>query len=352
MIDFKDLLKECEARGASDLHITVGVPPMLRINGTLEPIGEDKLLPEDTKKYAQFILDKETYQKYEETGEVDSSYAEKGIGRFRVNVFRQRGSDALALRAVPLKVPTLESFNMPPIILELTKKTRGLILVTGPTGSGKSTTLAAMINEINNTRNCHVITLEDPIEYLHKHKKSIINQREVGGDTKSYQNALRSALREDPDVILIGEMRDLETISIAITAAETGHLVLSTLHTVGASKTINRIVDVFPPHQQQQIKVQLAAVLEGVVSQQLLKTADGKGRTCALEIMTASPAIRNLIREGKTHQIDSVVQTSSKSGMKTMDMSLVELCKSGTISMDEAMTYAVDRDIVMRLINL
>ncbi|MEG0371429.1 MAG: type IV pilus twitching motility protein PilT [Clostridium sp.] len=352
MIDFRDLLRECGEKGASDIHITVGIPPMIRINGTLIPIGEEKLLPEDTKKYAKFILGEDAYNKYEEAGEIDSSYAEKGVGRFRVNVFRQRGSDALALRAVPLKIPTLESLNMPPILEELTKKTRGLVLVTGPTGSGKSTTLSAMINEINSTRNCHVITLEDPIEYLHKHKKSIINQREIGGDTKSYQNALRSALREDPDVILIGEMRDLETISIAITAAETGHLVLSTLHTIGASKTVNRIVDVFPPHQQQQIKVQLAAVLEGVVSQQLLKTADGNGRCCAIEIMTANSAIRNLIREGKTHQIDSVVQTSSKVGMKTMDMSLVELCKSGVISLEEAMTYAVDRDIVMRLIKL
>ncbi|KMT21326.1 type IV pilus twitching motility protein PilT [Clostridium cylindrosporum] len=352
MINLKDLLKECGERGASDLHITVGVPPMLRVNGNLTPIGDEKLMPEDTKRYVQAILGDEGYKAYEEIGEMDTSYAEKGIGRFRVNVFKQRGSDAMALRAVPLQVPTLESLDMPPILGELIKKTRGLVLVTGPTGSGKSTTLAAMINEINTTRNCHVITLEDPIEYLHKHKKSIINQREVGYDTKSYKNALRSALREDPDVILIGEMRDLDTISIAITAAETGHLVLATLHTIGASKTVNRIVDVFPPHQQQQIKVQLAAVLEGVISQQLIKRADGKGRACALEIMTANPAIRNLIREGKTYQIDSVVQTSSKMGMKTMDMSLVELCRQGVISLEEAMTYAVDRDIVMRLINL
>lgn len=352
MVNFKELLKACSEKEASDLHITVGVPPMLRVNGSLIPIGQEKLMPENTKEYAIEILGHELYEKYDKTGEIDTSYAEKGIGRFRVNVFKQRGSDAMALRAVPLQVPSLEELNMPPIISSLTNKTRGLVLVTGPTGSGKSTTLAAMINEINNNRNCHVITLEDPIEYLHKHKKSIINQREVGYDTKSYQSALKSALREDPDVILIGEMRDLDTISIAITAAETGHLVLSTLHTIGAAKTINRIVDVFPPHQQQQIKVQLAAVLEGVISQQLIKKADNKGRACAVEIMTANSAIRNLIREGKTHQIDSVVQTSSKLGMKTMDMSLVELCKQGEISMEEAMTYAVDRDIVMRLINL
>lgn len=352
MIDFKDLLKECDEKKASDIHITVGVPPMLRINGTLVPVGDKKLLPDDTKAYAKFILGEELYESYQSMGELDTSYAEPGIGRFRVNVFKQRGSDALALRAVPLQVPTLESLDMPNILSELTQKTRGLVLVTGPTGSGKSTTLAAMINEINNTRKCHVITLEDPIEYLHKHKKSIINQREVGDDTKSYENALRSALREDPDVILVGEMRDLDTISIAITAAETGHLVLSTLHTLGAAKTVNRILDVYPPHQQQQVKIQLAAVLEGVISQQLIKKVDNKGRACALEIMTANSAVRNLIREGKTHQIDSVVQTSGKMGMKTMDMSLVELCKKGEISVEEAMTYAVDRDIVMRLINL
>lgn len=352
MIDFKDLLKECNEKNASDLHITVGVPPMIRVNGSLIAVGDEKLMPDDTKKYSKAILGEEGYMEYEISGEVDTSYSEKGIGRFRVNVFKQRGSDALALRAVPLQVPSLETLNMPPILGELTKKTRGLILVTGPTGSGKSTTLSAMINEINSTRNCHIMTLEDPIEYLHKHKKSIINQREVGSDTKSYKDALKSALREDPDVILIGEMRDLDTISIAITAAETGHLVLSTLHTIGASKTINRIVDVFPPHQQQQIKVQLAAVLEGVISQQLIKKADGNGRVCALEIMTVNSAIKNLIREGKTHQIDSVVQTGSKAGMKTMDASLVELYKKGEISVEEAMTYAVDRDIVMRMINL
>ncbi len=352
MLEFKELLKKCEEENASDLHITVGMPPVLRVNGSLIPVCDIKLTPDDTTKYAKEILGDKLYSEYNEKGEIDTSYSEKGVGRFRVNVFKQRGSDALALRVVPLQVPTLEKLNMPSIIKDLTEKTRGLILVTGPTGSGKSTTLAAMINEINNSRKCHVMTLEDPIEYLHKHKKSIINQREIGEDTKSYKNALKSALREDPDVIFIGEMRDLDTISIAITAAETGHLVLSTLHTLGASKTINRIVDVFPPHQQQQIKVQLAAVLEGVVSQQLIKKSDGKGRVCALEIMTVNSAIRNLIREGKTHQIDSVVQTSSKVGMKTMDMSLVELCKKGDISIEEAMTYAIDRDIVMRMIKL
>jgi twitching motility protein PilT len=352
MIPFQELLNKCVELNASDLHITVGIPPTMRINGSLIPYGNDKLTPADTEQYVKEILSEEKYKEYLEVGEMDFSYSIKGTGRFRVNIFRQRGSDAMALRMIPLQVPTLEKLDMPPIITELTNKTRGLILVTGPTGSGKSTTLAAMINEINRNRNCHIITLEDPIEYLHKHKKSIVNQREIGYDSKSYASALRGALREDPDVILVGEMRDLETISIAITAAETGHLVLSTLHTIGASKTVDRIVDVFPPHQQQQIKVQLAAVLEGVISQQLIKRADGDGRVCALEIMVTTPAIRNLIREGKTHQIDSAVQTGGKYGMKTMDMSLVELYKKGIISYDDAINHSVDRDIMMRFINL
>jgi twitching motility protein PilT len=352
MLSFEDLLKKAVELNASDLHITVGIPPTMRINGNLVPYGNDKLDPKDTEVYVKQLLTEEQYKKYQEVGEMDFSYALQGISRFRINVFKQRGSDAMALRMIALQVPTLEKFGMPPVITDLSHKTRGLILVTGPTGSGKSTTLAAMINEINSTRNCHIITLEDPIEYLHKHKKSIVNQREIGHDSLSYGNALRGALREDPDVILVGEMRDLETISIAITAAETGHLVLSTLHTIGASKTVDRIVDVFPPHQQQQIKVQLAGVLEGVVSQQLVRRADGEGRVSALETMVATPAIRNLIREGKTHQIDSAVQTGGKYGMKTMDMSLVELCKKGLISYEEAITYSVDKDIMTRLINL
>ncbi|MCX7951153.1 MAG: type IV pilus twitching motility protein PilT [Clostridiales bacterium] len=352
MTKFDQLLKKVIDIGASDLHITVGIPPTARVNGTLVQLTEEKLTTDQTEEYVRFVLTEEQYEKYQELGELDFSYALQGIGRFRVNAFKQRGSDAMALRTVAAQVPTLDKLEMPNVLKELTNKTRGLILVTGPTGSGKSTTLAAMINEINQNRSCHIITLEDPIEYLHKHKKSIVNQREVGHDTKSYANALRAALREDPDVILVGEMRDLETISIAITAAETGHLVLSTLHTIGASKTVDRIVDVFPPYQQQQIKVQLSAVLEGVISQQLIKRADGNGRVCAMEIMTATPAIRNLIREGKTHQIDSAVQTGAKFGMKTMDMSLVELYKKGLISYEDALNYSVDRDIVMRLLSI
>lgn len=352
MIPFEDLLKRAIEQNASDLHITVGIPPTYRINGALVPYGKVNLTPDDTEQYVNFILTEDQKAEYEKVGELDLSYSIQGIGRFRVNVFKQRGSNAMALRTVALNIPTLESLGMPPILKELAHKSRGLVLVTGPTGSGKSTTLAAMVNEINNTRSCNVITIEDPVEYMHKHNKSIVNQREVGHDTKSFANALRSALREDPDVILVGEMRDLETIAIAVTAAETGHLVFSTLHTIGAASTIDRIVDVFPPYQQQQIKIQLAAVIEGIISQQLLVRADGSGRIAALEIMVATSAIKNLVREGKTHQIDSAIQTGGKFGMKSMDMYLVDLYKRGLISYDETMTYCIDSDIMSRLINL
>lgn len=345
----QELLEITMKENASDLHLTVGAPPTLRVNGHLAPISMDKLLPGDTEKYAKEILG-ENYEEYLSIGEMDTSYSISGLGRFRVNVYKQRGGDAIALRVVALKVPTLKELDFPASLKEITNKQRGLVLVTGPTGSGKSTTLAAMINEINTNRSAHVITLEDPIEYLHKHNKSIVNQREIGKDSKSYQNALRAILREDPDVILVGEMRDLETISIAITAAETGHLVLSTLHTIGAAKTIDRIVDVFPPYQQQQIKIQLAAVLQGIVSQQLLPKVNDDGRVAALEIMTITPAIQNLIREGKTHQIESAVQTGGKYGMKTMDMAITDLYKKGEISKDTAFTYSVDKEILSRMI--
>jgi pilus retraction protein PilT len=351
-MDFNGLLAETMERKASDLHITVGLPPILRINGWLTPIGTDKLTPKDIDDFTKLVLDEDQMNSYKRLGEVDLSYSLAGVGRFRVNVFRQRGSDAMALRSVGLKIPTLEELGHPPILAELARKERGLILVTGPTGSGKSTTLAAMIEQMNKERNAHIITLEDPIEYMHRHGKSMINQREIGHDTKSYANALRAALREDPDIILVGEMRDLETISVAITAAETGHLVLSTLHTIGAAKTIDRIVDVFPPYQQQQIKIQLSAVLEGIVSQQLLEKADKSGRIAALEILIATPAIRNLVREGKTHQIDSSVQTGAKYGMKSMDMSLIELYRKNVITKETLMTYCVDREIVMRMVSI
>lgn len=351
-MNLDELLRVTVEKGASDLHITVGVPPTIRLNGELVQIGSDRLVPIDTEQYVKTILDEKDYLEYTVKGEIDTSYSIAGLGRFRVNIFKQRGSDAMAIRVVSLRIPTLQDLEFPSIIKELTERQRGLVLVTGPTGSGKSTTLAAMINEINTTRSAHIITLEDPVEYLHKHNKSIINQREIGKDSISYQNALKAVLREDPDIILVGEMRDIETISIAITAAETGHLVFSTLHTIGAAKTIDRIIDVFPPFQQQQIKVQLAAVLQGIVSQQLLPKAFNDGRVAALEIMTITPAIQNLIREGKTHQIESSVQTGAKFGMKSMDMALVELYKKGIITSDTAVTHAVDREMLLRMLNI
>ncbi|MGM9974991.1 MAG: type IV pilus twitching motility protein PilT [Clostridiaceae bacterium] len=350
MATLKELLELTVNKSASDLHLTVGISPVIRVNGKLNTIGNIKLMPKDTEKYAKELLG-ELYSDYLEEGEIDTSYSIPGLGRFRVNVFKQRNSTAIAIRVISLKIPTLQELGYMPVIKDLTTKKRGLILVTGPTGSGKSTTLAAMINEINNTRDGHIITLEDPIEYLHKHNKSIINQREIGKDSKSYRNALKSILREDPDVILIGEMRDLETISIAITAAETGHLVLSTLHTIGAAKTIDRIIDVFPPYQQQQIKIQLSAVLQGIISQQLVPTIEG-GRTAAVEVMLATQAIQNMIREGKTHQIESAVQTGSKYGMKTMDMALTELYKKGSITEETARTYSIDKEMISRMMLL
>lgn len=346
-----ELLERTVKEGASDLHLTVGIPPTIRVNGELVHLDYSKVTPIATEDFSREIL-KEDYEEYLKRGEIDTSYSVAGLGRFRVNIFKQRGSDAISIRVVALKIPNIDELGFPPVLKEITEKQRGLVLVTGPTGSGKSTTLAAMINEINANRAAHIITLEDPVEYLHKHNKSIINQREIGKDSKSYQNALKAVLREDPDVILVGEMRDIETISIAITAAETGHLVFSTLHTIGASKTIDRIIDVFPPHQQQQIKIQLAAVLQGIVSQQLVPKINDNGRIAALEIMIATPAIQNLVREGKTHQIESAVQTGGKYGMKTMDMALAELYKKNIISYDNAMTYSIDKEMLGRIISL
>lgn len=351
MLDIRSIISAATEREASDIHLTVGIPPSIRVDGQLIQIPDhERLMPEDTKKLADELMDDYAREKFELKGEVDFSYSIVGFGRFRVNVYKQRGTVSMALRTVPLSVPSLDELGLPPILKELAMKKRGLVLVTGPTGSGKSTTLAAMIDHMNKHRNGHIITLEDPIEYLHRHGKSIINQREVGHDTYSYADALRAALRQDPDVILIGEMRDLETISTAVTAAETGHLVLSTLHTIGAVQTIDRIIDVFPPDQQQQIKVQLASVLEGVISQQLIKKADNKGRIAALEIMLANAAIRNHVREGKTHQILSALQTGRKHGMVTMDAYLTELYRQGLISYNDAILHAVDRDMLSRLL--
>ncbi len=349
-MDLLDLIKYAMNNRASDIHITVGVPPILRIDGVLEYFGEKILYPEDTERLVKEILDERQIEELQLRGEIDTSYSSPGIGRFRVNAYKQRGSYAMALRIIPLKIPTMEELGLPTVVKDLARLPRGLILVTGPTGSGKSTTLASMINLINEERNCHILTLEDPIEYLHKHNKSIVNQREIGLDSNSFASALRAALRQDPDVILVGEMRDLETISIALTAAETGHLVLSTLHTIGAAKTIDRVVDVFPPHQQQQIRVQLASVMQAIISQQLLPKANGEGRIAAFETMIATPAIRNLIREEKIHQIDTVIQTSKKQGMQTMDNSLLELYQKGLISRETVLSQAVNQDIVKRYI--
>lgn len=351
MYALKDLLIKTIEIGASDLHLTVGLGPTVRINGSLKKVGDHKLTPSELREFAKEIL-QEKYAEYNEVGEMDTSYSVSEIGRFRVNIFKQRNSDAIAIRVIALKIPTLDELKHPKVIKDILKKQRGLVLVTGPTGSGKSTTLAAIINEINNTREAHIITLEDPIEYLHRHNKSIINQREIGKDSKSYESALKAILREDPDVILVGEMRDLETISIAMTAAETGHLVFSTLHTIGAAKTIDRIIDVFPPHQQQQIRIQLAAVLQGVISQQLVPLQNNNGRAAALEIMVTTPGIQNLIREGKTYQIESAIQTGGKYGMKTMDMALAELYKKGQIDLDTALNYSVDKETLKRIIML
>ena len=345
-----DILIQARGAGASDVHVSVGIPIKCRIHGTLQNLDNTILTGADTKALVEQMIPNRLIGEFNETGEADFSYAIRGQGRFRVNVFKQRGSLAFVIRLINTEIPNPEDLGLTSSVIELTKKKRGLVLVTGPTGSGKSTSLAALINRINENYSHHIITLEDPIEYLHVHKKSIVNQREIGMDTDNYANALRAALREDPDVILVVEMRDLDTIATAVTAAETGHLVFSTLHTIGAAATIDRIIDVFPPHQQPQIRLQLATLLESVISQQLLKTADGKGRVAAFEILHANSAIRALIREGKSHQIPSMIQTSRKIGMITMDDSIYELYQQGRVTKEEAITYAQDKTALTKRI--
>ena len=340
----EEVLTEAKAAGASDVHFTVGIPPKMRVNGDLITMNYPRMMADDTREVLNSVTSEAQRQKFEQRGEFDFSFSIPSLGRYRVNAFLQRGSIALAFRLVGTTVPSPDELGVPKSVVDLYQRKRGLVLVTGPTGSGKSTTLAAIIDKVNNNRDAHVITLEDPIEYLHQHKMCMVNQREIGMDTESYANALRAALREDPDVILVGEMRDFETISVAITAAETGHLVLSTLHTIGAASTVDRIIDVFPPHQQQQIRVQLANVLEAVISQQLIPTADGKHRVAAFEVMHANHAVRNLIREGKSHQLVSVIQTNRKMGMMTMDEALSQLYYTGRISREMAIQFAQDPD--------
>lgn len=343
-LNIEELLREAKEKGASDVHITVGIPPKMRINGKLITTNYQRMLPADTWDTLLQIMNEKQLEKFEEKGEYDMSFSIPELGRYRVNAYKQRGSAAMALRLVGTQVPSPEALGLPASVVDLYQRKRGLVLVTGPTGSGKSTTLASIIDKINNNRDAHVITLEDPIEYLHQHKASMVNQREIGLDSGSYANALRAALREDPDVILVGEMRDFETISVAITAAETGHLVLSTLHTIGAASTVDRVIDVFPPHQQQQIRVQLANVLEAIVSQQLIPTIDGDGRVAAFEVMHANHAVRNLIREGKSHQLQSVMQTNRKMGMIAMDEAITQLYMDNKISREMAIQFAQSPD--------
>lgn len=343
------LLEEVIRRDASDLHIQVGLPPMLRVDGALSPLtGMAAMSPEQIDEIIFSLLDEEQKEIYIHDKEIDFSFAYGDLGRFRVNAFHERGNPAGAFRLIPNKIRTLEDLGMPPIMNKMTEYPRGLILVTGPTGSGKSTTLAAMVDRINRERAVHIITIEDPIEYQHHHKKSIIVQREVHFDTPSFGAALRSALREDPDVALIGEMRDLETISTAITVAETGHLVFATLHTNSAAQSIDRMVDVFPPHQQTQIRIQLSSVLQGIVAQRLIPMVGG-GRLAAAEVLVVTPAVRNIIREGKSHQLDAVIQTGAEHGMQSMDATLAHLIHEGKITYDEARNYAVDLQELDRL---
>ena len=338
-LTIRELLQHAYEVKASDLHLTIGIPPVYRIHGQLQQYGDAVVTVEMIEQMIRDILPDYKVEEFKDKGETDFNYSLEGFCRFRVNAYHQRNAGAIAARLIPIEIPTIESLNMPRVLYDLAEKPHGLILVTGPTGSGKSTTLAAMIDYINETKAKHIITLEDPIEYLHSHKKSVVNQREIGVDTGSFANGLRASLRQDPDIILVGEMRDLETISTAITAAETGHLVFATLHTSSAPTTIDRIIDVFPPHQQGQIRIQLANVLQGIISQRLFIRKDNAGRVAATEILISVPAVTNLIRNEKIHQIPSVMQTSRALGMHTLETSVQSLVSSGQVSLEEARPY-------------
>ncbi|MBS1717131.1 MAG: type IV pilus twitching motility protein PilT [Armatimonadetes bacterium] len=346
-----ELLHIVVDRNASDLHICSNSEPVIREDGTLKRMNYEKLTAQDTQRMMYDILSDENINRFETSLELDFSYQLPRRARFRVNLYRDKGACAAAFRLIAQKIPTVKDLGLPPILETLTEKPRGLILVTGPTGSGKSTSLAAMINHINLTRPVHIITIEDPIEYIHQHKMALINQRELGSDTRSFANALRASLREDPDVLLVGEMRDVETIALAITAAETGHLVFATLHTNNAAESIDRMIDVFAPEQQEQIRVQLSNNVQAIISQQLLPKLNAKGRVAANEVMIATPAIRNLVREAKTHQITSTIQTGAQSGMFTMDQCLRDLYLKGLVSLEEIMSRCTSQEELKKMIN-
>ncbi len=352
MANLHQLLKAMIEKGASDLHVTTGTPPQLRIDGALTPLRLPPLTPQDTKQICYSILTDSQKHRFEESNELDLSFGVKGLARFRANIFVQRGATSGAFRTIPFKILSFDELGLPPVVSELAKRPRGLILVTGPTGSGKSTTLASIIDKINTDRREHIVTIEDPIEYLNPHKGCIVNQREVGADTSSFKDALRYILRQDPDVVLIGEMRDLETIEAALTVAETGHLCLATLHTNSTVQTMNRIIDVFPPHAQSQVRAQLSFVLEGVMCQALLPRANRGGRVMALEVMVPNPAIRNLIREDKVHQLYSQMQIGQdKFGMQTMNQSLASLFQRRQITLDDAIARSSDQEELRKLIS-
>ena len=349
--DFADILLAVLDHRASDLHIAAGAPPTIRVRGQLKALeGFDKLSQADTRELVYGILNDEQRARFERERQLDFAYSIPGAARFRVNAYQQRLAVGAAFRLIPTEIPAIASLGLPPVVTDLVTKPRGLVLVTGPTGSGKSTTLASMIDVINATRSEHIMTVEDPIEFLHAHKRCIVNQRELGSDATSFAAALKAALRQDPDVILVGEMRDLETISTALTAAETGHLVFATLHTQDAPQTVDRIIDVFPSEQQGQVRMMLSVSLQGILTQQLLPTADGAGRTVAVEALIPTPAVRNLIREGKTHQIYSSMQTGAAHGMQTMDSSLAELVRKGKITRELALARAGHPEELGRLL--
>lgn len=350
-LHLNELLHEMMSHGASDLHLSAGRAPAVRVDGSIRPLeGHEPLTGSTLRELIYGVLTQRHRERFEAERELDTSHSVPGLGRFRVNVFLQRDSVGAVLRAIPFKVQPLEALGIPPTVEQFAKLPRGLVLVTGPTGSGKSTTLASLIDMINRSQPCHIVTVEDPIEFLHDHKRAVVNQREVGSDTNSFSEALKHVLRQDPDVILVGEMRDLETISTALTAAETGHLVFGTLHTQDAPQSIDRVIDVFPSHQQQQIRVQLASALQGVVTQQLVPKARGGGRAVATEVMVVTPAIRNLIREGKVHQIYSSMQAGGQYGMQTMDQSLAQLVRNGTVTIEMALERCASPADLHRLV--